>query len=160
MKKQIFPVLVLILIISFSFSGCITVTIPNIPGLSPNTPSNPPSNADLPAESDQTGTAPAVSSFNSYPSSINYGASSTLSWEVSGASTISIDQGIGQVDVAGTRMVSPTASTVYTISATNAAGTVTRSSVTTVNSVPVPIPFSVTSITATTDPSTIAAQRR
>ncbi len=44
---------------------------------------------------------------------------------------MSIDQGIGQVDVAGTRVVSPATSTVYTISATNSAGTVTRSSMTT-----------------------------
>ena len=70
---------------------------------------------------------------------------------------MSIDQGIGQVDVAGTRLVSPSASTVYTISATNSAGTVTRSAVTTVNSAPLPpapIPFAVTSVTANTDPST------
>ena len=51
---------------------------------------------------------------------------------------MSIDQGIGLVDVAGTRVVSPAISTVYTISATNSAGTVTRSAMTTVNSAPAP----------------------
>ena len=66
---------------------------------------------------------------------------------------MSIDQGIGQVNVAGTRVVSPATSTVYTISATNSAGTVTRSAVTTVNSAPpppAPMPFAVTSVIANT----------
>ncbi len=71
---------------------------------------------------------------------------------------MSIDQGIGQVNVAGTRVVSPATSTVYTISATNSAGTVTRSAVTTVNSAshphPAPTSFAVTSVMANTEPST------
>jgi hypothetical protein len=61
---------------------------------------------------------------------------STLSWNVTGANSVSIDHGIGQVNAAGTRVVSPATSTAYTISATNSAGTVSRSVVTTVNSAP------------------------
>ena len=57
--------------------------------------------------------------FSSTPSTINSGGTSTLLWNVTGANSVSIDQGIGLVDVAGTRVVSPAASTVYTISATN-----------------------------------------
>jgi hypothetical protein len=78
-------------------------------------------------------------------------------WNVTGATSVSIDQGIGQVAVAGTRVVSPATSTVYTISATNSAGTITRSTVTTVNSVspppPAPTSFAVTGIIANTEPS-------
>ncbi len=98
-----------------------------------------------------------IVAFSSTPSAIIAGGTSTLLWNVTGATSVSIDQGIGLVDVAGTRVVSPATSTVYTISATNAAGTVTRSAVTTVNSAPpppVPIPFSVTSVIANTSPST------
>jgi hypothetical protein len=47
---------------------------------------------------------------------------------------VNIDQGIGQVDATGTRVISPAASTVYTISAINYAGTVTGSAMITVNS--------------------------
>jgi hypothetical protein len=96
-----------------------------------------------------------IGTFSSNPSTINSGGTSTLLWNVTGADTVSIDQGIGLVAVAGTREVSPATSTVYTISATNSTGTITRSALTSVNSVtPTPIPFSVTGITANTDPST------
>lgn len=74
------------------------------------------------------GTPPVIVAFSNNPSTINAGGTSTLLWNVTGATSVSIDQGIGQVAVAGTRMVSPAKSTVYTISATNSAGTVIRSS--------------------------------
>jgi hypothetical protein len=85
------------------------------------------------------GTPPVIGAFSSNPSEVNSNGTSTLLWNVTGANSVSIDQGIGLVDVAGTRIVSPVTSTVYTISATNAAGTITRSATTTVNSTPVPI---------------------
>jgi hypothetical protein len=137
LKRFVFlflSLLVLILII-----GCITV-LPPVSNIIPPIPQ--PS---------------VIREFSSNPSAINSGGTSTLLWNVTGANSVNIDQGIGPVDIAGTRIVSPTISTVYTISATNAAGTVTRSSLTTVNSVlppPVPIPFSVISVTANTDLST------
>ena len=76
-----------------------------------------------------------IGTFSSNPSTINSGGTSTLLWNVTGANSVSIDNGIGLVDAAGTRLVSPAASTVYTISATNSTGTVTRSSLTAVNSI-------------------------
>jgi len=103
------------------------------------------------------GTPPVIVEFNNNPSTINAGETSILFWAVTGATSVSIDQGIGQVNVAGTRVVSPTTSTVYTISATNPSGTITRSTVTTVNAAPTPpapIPFAVTSVIANTYPST------
>jgi hypothetical protein len=83
-------------------------------------------------------TPSVIREFSSTPSAINSGGTSTLLWDVTGATSVSIDQGIGLVDAAGTRAVSPATSTVYTISATNSTGTVTRSAVTTVNSPPLP----------------------
>jgi hypothetical protein len=87
------------------------------------------------------GTPPVIKHFSSNPSTINSGGTSTLLWNVTGAISVNIDQGIGLVAVAGTREVSPTTSTVYTISATNSTGTVTRSAVTTVNNSAPPPPL-------------------
>jgi hypothetical protein len=83
------------------------------------------------------GTPPVIIAFSNNPATINAGGTSTLLWNVTGATSVSIDQGIGQVDVAGTRVVSPTKSTVYTISATNSAGTMMRSSAIILVSAPV-----------------------
>ena len=69
---------------------------------------------------------PVISFFTASPGSITLGASSTLSWSVSGATTVSINQGVGGVSPSGTRVVSPAATTTYTLTATNAAGTVTQ----------------------------------
>jgi hypothetical protein len=102
------------------------------------------------------GTPPVIIVFSSNPSTISPGDKPTLLWTVSGANSVSIDQGIGRVDVAGTRVVSPAASTVYTMSATNSAGTVTRSAVTTVSSASsLNSSFRVTSILANTGPTTV-----
>jgi len=72
-----------------------------------------------------TAGAPVVNSFDANPGSISLGASSTLSWNVSGATTVSIEQGIGNVALTGTRVVSPSTTMVYTLTATNAGGSVT-----------------------------------
>jgi hypothetical protein len=68
---------------------------------------------------------PAINSFNASPDSISAGESSSLSWTVTGATTVSIDQGIGNVALAGTRGVAPAATTIYTLTASSAAGSVT-----------------------------------
>jgi hypothetical protein len=68
------------------------------------------------------GQPPVINSFDASPSTISAGESSTLSWNVSGASTVSIDQGIGNVALTGRRDVVPGTTTVYTLTATSAAG--------------------------------------
>ena len=99
----------------------------------------PASNSNIPG-----GTPPVIIAFSNNPSTINAGGTSTLLWNVTGAASVSIDQGIGQVDVAGTRVVSPAKSTVYTISATNSAGTVIRSSAIIIVSAPAQQPQTTT----------------
>jgi hypothetical protein len=90
---------------------------------------------------------PVIGNFSSNPSAIDSGGTSTLFWNVTGATSVSIDQDIGQVDFVGIKVVSPAISTVYTISATNSAGTVTGSAVTIVNSAPLPpVPISLNGI--------------
>jgi flagellar motor protein MotB len=71
------------------------------------------------------GTLPVIASFTANPTSIQAGGSSTLSWNVTGADRVVIDNGIGQVNASGTRSVSPSATTLYTLTAFNASGQVT-----------------------------------
>src|SRR2546427_10247628 len=59
------------------------------------------------------------------PTSILVGQSSTLTWNTTNATSVTIDQGVGSVAGAGTRIVSPTATTTYTLTATNATGSAT-----------------------------------
>jgi len=77
-----------------------------------------------------------INLFEASPPSIASGESSTLEWNVSGASMVSIDPGIGNVSLTGNRMVSPTATTVYTLTATNEAGSVTATAQVAVATVP------------------------
>jgi hypothetical protein len=71
------------------------------------------------------GQPPAIETFNASPASILTGDTSSLSWTVSGATKVSIDQGIGNVALSGSRAVAPAATTVYTMTASNDTGTVT-----------------------------------
>jgi len=68
---------------------------------------------------------PAINSFNASPANITPGATSTISWNVSGATNISIDQGVGEVALTGNRAVLPDTTTIYTLKAINSAGIVT-----------------------------------
>ena len=72
-----------------------------------------------------TSELPLINSFSADPSTISAGASSSLNWTVRGATTVSIDQGIGNVALTGPRAVSPAATTTYTLTASNAAGSTT-----------------------------------
>jgi hypothetical protein len=69
--------------------------------------------------------APVINSFAAEPESVTAGGSSILSWDVSGADIVDIDQEIGTVNSTGTYMVSPTTTTTYTLTASNKAGSVT-----------------------------------
>jgi hypothetical protein len=68
---------------------------------------------------------PIVNIFSANPSTINQGESSTLTWAVSDADTVTITPGVGTVDLSGIISVSPVVTTVYTLTATNSAGSVT-----------------------------------
>ena len=88
---------------------------------------------------------PVLSSFTASPASITAGQSTTLSWSVTGATSLSIS-GIGPVT--GTSVVvSPAATTTYTLTATNASGTVSASTSVDVTAAPVPVASSLTFLT-------------
>ena len=79
---------------------------------------------------------PVIVEFAATPTEIDAGESTTLLWNVMRATTVTIDHGIGNVPVAGTKEVSPAATTGYTLTAANTVGTVTRSVVITVTAPP------------------------
>lgn len=68
------------------------------------------------------GERPRVISFTANPMQIVSGDSSTLSWNVERADSVEITPGIGTVGASGTRNVNPTATTIYTLTATNRFG--------------------------------------
>jgi len=69
--------------------------------------------------------APTVGAFYAQPAFIQSGASTTLTWNVSGADTISISPDVGTV-TGNSVTLQPTASTTYTLTAQNQIGTTTR----------------------------------
>ena len=60
--------------------------------------------------------------FNGDPNTITPGGIATLSWETANAVSVSIDNGIGDVDVNGTTEVAPLVTTTYTLTATGSNG--------------------------------------
>jgi hypothetical protein len=93
---------------------------------------------------------PAITSFTANPITITTGQSSTLQWNVTGATSVSIDQGIGTVTATSNRTVTPTATTIYTLTATNSAGTSTATATVTIGQAGSPV---ITSFTA--NPTTL-----
>jgi titin len=91
--------------------------------------------------------------FTATPESITAGDSAVLSWTVSGADSISIDHAIGAVAPIATRSVSPSETTTYTLTATNAGGTSVKSVTVTVAAATV----APSNLTYATNPATYTA---
>ena len=68
---------------------------------------------------------PVISVFSATPANITAGSSATLSWQVTGASTVNISPGIGNVALSGSTAVTPGAGTSYMLTATNGSVSVT-----------------------------------
>jgi peptidoglycan-associated lipoprotein len=81
------------------------------------------------------------------PASIEQGQSSTLSWNASNATSVTIDNGVGNVPASGTRSVSPTTSTSYTARATGPGGNTSAEARITVTAPPPLTPPPVKTIT-------------
>jgi len=68
------------------------------------------------------GGKPVVMTFAVNPAIVDEGQSTVLSWVVTGAQTVSIDNGIGPVPLSGTRSIMPYGNTTYNLTALNSAG--------------------------------------
>ena len=88
--------------------------------------------------------AAPTASLTASPEAIDKGQSSTLSWQTSNATDVSID-GVGAVQPNGTQQVTPTDSTTYTLTAKGAGGSQTATARVTVNAPPAPPPPAPTS---------------
>ena len=77
---------------------------------------------------------PPTITLTANPASILSGQSSTLQWNSTNATKVTIDNGLGTVDLSGTKSVNPTATTTYTATATNSTGTQTASATVTIAS--------------------------
>lgn len=65
--------------------------------------------------------APTIS-LNASPSAIESGQSTTLSWNSSNATTVTIDNGVGTVEASGSRAIGPSVSTTFMARATGSGG--------------------------------------
>ena len=97
----------------------------------------------------RAGSLPTIRSFTASPTTIDSGGSSTLSWSVAGADSLSIDQSVGTV-TGTSKSVSPTETTTYTLTATNSAGSATATA-----TVSVSVPGAPTISSFTTSSATI-----
>jgi peptidoglycan-associated lipoprotein len=84
--------------------------------------------------------APVINSFTAEPTTVEAGQSSTLRWSISGATDMTINQGVGAVQSTGMRQVFPRASTSYTLTARGPGGMDSRSVTVTVGNAPPPPP--------------------
>jgi len=99
MKKMIILLSILILV-SLIFSGCTDVNVPEI--------------------TDELSKKSTIVTFIVSPSIIETGSTANLSWVVTGSDTrVNIDNGIGDVNLTGYRIISPTQTTTYKLSAKN-----------------------------------------
>ena len=83
--------------------------------------------------------AAPTASLSANPNTVEKGQSTTLSWETSNATDVSID-GVGAVQASGSQQVTPADSTTYTLTAKGAGGTQTATARVTVTTPPPPPP--------------------
>jgi hypothetical protein len=72
------------------------------------------------------GIKPDVLLFSGNPIEIDSGKTTTLEWKVAGATSVTIDNGIGKVSNKGSRTVRPKTSTNYTLTAVNSSGSINQ----------------------------------
>jgi peptidoglycan-associated lipoprotein len=89
---------------------------------------------------------PPTASLSANPNTINQGQSTTLTWQTTNATDVSID-GIGPVDPSGSRQVTPADSTTYHLMAKGAGGTQDATARVTVNAAPAPPPSTASNAT-------------
>ena len=83
--------------------------------------------------------AAPTASLTANPNTVDKGGSTTLTWQTSNATDVSID-GVGAVQPSGSQSVTPADSTTYTLTAKGAGGTQTATARVTVTSPPPPPP--------------------
>ena len=75
----------------------------------------------------EEGTAPIINFFTVTPATVIFGNSSVLNWSVTGATSVSIDNGIGNVTFSGSKTIVPIQNQTYTLTAFNSYGSTNAS---------------------------------
>ena len=96
--------------------------------------------AMLASACDSTSAAPGIASFTATPTSVPKGLASTLAWSVTGASSISIDNGVGDVTGKTSIPVTPGSTTTYQLKAVGQGATFSTASVTVTVTAAQPLP--------------------
>ncbi len=131
MKRSFYTLLILAtlaLVLVISGTGCAKKVAPP-PAPKTEAPPPPPPPPPTP-----------TLSLSASPSAIQTGQSTTLSWNSSNATSVTIDNGVGTVEASGTRSVTPSASTTYVARATGPGGNATAEARVTVTAPPPPPP--------------------
>lgn len=102
-------------------------------------PPPPPQPTPIP-ENAPPAAKPNIAYFSAEPTTVTVGQPSSLRWSVTDATSVSIDNGIGEVSPNGRRGVYPTATTTYHLLATGPGGTTAADATVTVSAPPPPPP--------------------
>ncbi|MFH1022894.1 MAG: hypothetical protein V1809_05855 [Planctomycetota bacterium] len=133
--RYIFVIFLLAMLV-LPTASCITVNMPATKDSSTTPPSGGQEQPPV-VTPPVTKIPPTISYFTANPGAITQGSSATLTWSVQGATSVTIDQGIGSVGLTGSRTASPLVSTIYTLIATSDAGNVPATVQVTVTAAPV-----------------------
>lgn len=104
----------------------------------PIPPAPPPPKAEV--QQPRTPNAPVIQLFAAEPGTIKRGQTATLRWQVTDATEVEIDQGIGTVSASGTRGIAPREPITYKLRATSPGGTASATASLLVKPPPFPPP--------------------
>lgn len=111
-KYKLYLLLPLTLVVFTLIAGsCFTINVPQREGQQ--------------STGEEQSIPPVINAFSASPANVTAGGSATLSWQVTGANSVIISPGIGNVALSGSTAVSPSVGTAYMLTATNGSGSVT-----------------------------------
>jgi peptidoglycan-associated lipoprotein len=131
MKKSRIATLLFATALLVAVSGCKKKTPVSTPP--------PPTPAKTQTQTER-GPAAVINSFKADPSTVIRGESATLSWSVSNATEVVIDNGIGTVSSSGSRRVSPSQAVTYRMTAKGMGGDAIAAVTVNVTTAPAPPP--------------------
>ncbi len=122
------------------FAAVLVLSVTACKKKAPAPPPPPPPKAEATPPPPPPAAAARIINFTVEPRSIQTGQQATLTWSVANATSIAIDNGVGEVGANGTRSVSPRNTTTYTLTASAAGGSDMRSVTVEVTAPPAPPP--------------------
>ena len=99
-----------LLVFTLIVGSCVTINVPQREGQQ--------------STGEEQSIPPVINAFSASPANLTAGGSATLSWQVTGAHSVIISPGIGNVALSGSTAVSPSVGTAYMLTATNGSGSV------------------------------------